>query len=94
MSSVGLLLMTLRVVLNYSGHKENAMTDVLDIVKQARRIPLSELILRSSESPQNVTEAVRWLQEKGLVTVRGGLPDNPEQLQEADTTVVEFMVPR
>ena len=65
------------------------MDHVYDIIKQAGRIPLNELALRSSESAEDVNKAVRLLVERGLVRVSGKLPVGAADAPLAGDTVIE-----
>jgi hypothetical protein len=66
------------------------MDGIYEIIKQAGRIPLNELVLRSSENPTQVTEAVKKLVDSGLVKVHGQpLPQGPQQSVESVDTMIE-----
>jgi len=69
---------------------ENAMDGVYEIIKHAGRIPLDELVLRSSEPPEKVTQTINMLVEKGIVSVTGPLPTTPQDAAQAKDTVIEL----
>ena len=67
------------------------MDGVYEIIKQAGRIPLDELVVRSSENAAKVTETVKSLAERGLVKLHGPpLPQAPEDAATAGSTTIEI----
>lgn len=66
------------------------MDDVYDIIRHAGRIPLAELVLRSSDPPEAVTKSIEMLIRKGLVSVRGPMPSDPAELGDAKDTIIEL----
>lgn len=67
------------------------MDGVYDIIKQAGRIPLDELVVRSSENPTQVAETVKSLADRGLVKLHGQpLPETGEAAATAAETTIEI----
>lgn len=66
------------------------MDGVYDIIRLAGRIPLDELVLRSSDSPEMVTRSIQQLKDKGLVTITGPFPTTPDQAAKAGDTIIEL----
>lgn len=66
------------------------MDGVYEIIKLAGRIPLDELVLRSSQPPQAVTESIQQLKEKGLISVTGPMPATPDEAVKAGDTIIEL----
>lgn len=67
------------------------MDGVYEIIKQAGRIPLDELVVRSSEDPAQVAKAVKSLADRGLVSVHGRpLPQTGEAAAVAAETTIEI----
>jgi predicted transcriptional regulator len=64
------------------------MSDVFEIIRRAKSIPLDELVLRSSQAPEVVTQQLRMLADKGLIHVKGDIPSNGDLLSRASGTVV------
>lgn len=67
------------------------MGGVYEIIKQAGRIPLDELVVRSSDNPADVAEAVKSLAKQGLVNVHGQpLPQSGYAADAAAETTIEI----
>ena len=64
------------------------MSEVFDIVSRAGRIPLSELVLRSSQPPEALTEELLRLRQQGLVEVNGDIPTDKAALENARSVLV------
>jgi hypothetical protein len=64
------------------------MSDVFEIIRHAKSIPLDELVLRSSHPPEAVTEQLRALANEGLIHVRGNIPADPDSVSRASSTIV------
>lgn len=65
------------------------MSEVYEIIRRAKSIPLDELVLRSSQPPEAVTREVRMLAEDGVIEVKGDMPASADMLAHAsDITVM------
>ena len=64
------------------------MSDVFEIIRHAKSIPLDELVVRSSQEPEVVTQQVRMLANEGLVHVRGDIPADRDLVSRASDTIV------
>jgi len=64
------------------------MSRVYEIVRKAGRIPLNELVLRSSQSPEAVTDELRMLTADGLIEVKGDIPPVAEMFTRGGDTLV------
>lgn len=64
------------------------MSDVFEIIRHAKSIPLDELVLRSSLPPEVVSHQVRMLADDGLVHVKGDIPSGGDLLSRASGTIV------
>lgn len=64
------------------------MSEVYEIIRSAKRIPLDELVLRSSQSPEDITREVRYLAKEGLIDVIGVIPEEAAALARASSTFV------
>ena len=65
------------------------MASVLDVLKlSGGSLPLNELMTRTSDSPREVAVTLQSLRTRGVVKVRGPMPDDAASMeQSADTTV-------
>jgi hypothetical protein len=75
-------------ILLYTWKGIYAMSEVYEILLSAKSIPLDELVLRSSQSPEAVTHEVRMLAKGGLVEVKGDIPASADMLAHASDTIV------
>ncbi len=67
------------------------MASVFDVLKSSGgSIPLDELVLRSSGSPEHVAESVSALQQSGVVKVTGPIPYDAASVSQAAETTVEL----
>jgi predicted transcriptional regulator len=64
------------------------MSEVFEIIRSAKSIPLDELVLRSSQPPEAVTHEVRMLARDGLIQVNGNIPAGAELVASASDTIV------
>jgi len=64
------------------------MSDVFEIIRGAKSIPLDELVVRSSQPPEAVTHELRALAEEGLIQVKGHIPAGAELAAQASDTIV------
>ncbi len=64
------------------------MSDVFEIIRHAKSIPLDELVLRSSLPPEVVSHHVRLLHGEGLIDVKGEIPSGGDLLSRASDTIV------
>jgi predicted transcriptional regulator len=64
------------------------MSDVFEIIRHAKSIPLDELVVRSSQEPEVVTQQVRMLANEGLVHVSGDIPADRDLVSRASGTIV------
>lgn len=64
------------------------MSDVFEIIRHAKSIPLDELVLRSSQAPEVVTQQLRALANEGWIHVRGDIPADSESVSRASSTIV------
>ncbi len=64
------------------------MSDVFEIIRHAKSIPLDELVLRSSQAPEVVTQQVRMLAHEGLIHVDGDIPADRDLVSRASGTIV------
>jgi hypothetical protein len=77
-----------RNVVIIRGIGESAMSEVYEIIRSAKSIPLDELVLRSSQPPEAVTHEVRMLAEGGLIKVKGDIPADANLLAHASGTII------
>ena len=64
------------------------MSQVYEIIRRAGRIPLDELVLRSSQPPEAVTDELRQLAKEGWVKIMGDIPAVAEMPARAGDTIV------
>jgi hypothetical protein len=64
------------------------MSQIYEIVRRAGRIPLDELVLRSSQPPEAVNRELRMLMAEGWVQLKGDLPEAADMAERAGDTIV------
>ena len=64
------------------------MSEVFEIIRQTKSIPLDELVLRSSLPPAAVSHEIRMLVNEGLIHVKGDIPSGDDLLARASGTIV------
>ncbi len=66
------------------------MASVFEVLGQSGRIPLDELVLRSSESADSIVKRLHELRDQGLVRLDGAIPSSGDGLDGSSDTVVEL----
>lgn len=64
------------------------MSQVYEIIKRAGRIPLDELVLRTSQGFEVVADELRALENEKLISIEGGIPDAAELPTRAAGTII------
>jgi hypothetical protein len=64
------------------------MSQIYEIIRSAKSIPLDELALRSAQPPEALTRELRRLTDEGWVRVIGDIPARPDLLSRASSTIV------
>jgi len=64
------------------------MSQIYEIIRRAGRIPLDELVLRSSQPPEAVTKELRMLMDDGWIYVKGDLPEAADAAARSGDTIV------
>jgi hypothetical protein len=64
------------------------MSEVFEILRSAKSIPLDELLVRSSQPPEAVTHEIRMLAKEGLIQVNGQIPTVADLGAQASKTIV------
>jgi hypothetical protein len=72
----------------YLFQRRALMSQVFEIIKRAGRIPLDELVLRSSEPPEVVADELRMLEKDGWIQITGDIPPPDELRTRAGDTLI------
>ena len=68
--------------------REYSMSEVYEIIRRAGRIPLDELVLRSSQPAPTVVQELRLLVKEGWVEIKGDIPPVEDIPARASSTIV------